>query len=43
MDVPGASNYCRNPDGREGGPWCYIDSTERNEWEFCDIPFCDGV
>ena len=18
------SNYCRNPDGKDGGPWCFV-------------------
>nr|XP_034305994.1 plasminogen isoform X2 [Crassostrea gigas] len=32
-------NYCRNPDGEPGGPWCY--TTNRNiRWEYCGIPSC---
>ena len=23
-------NYCRNPDGREGGPWCYLAEASHN-------------
>ena len=42
LDVATASNFCRNPDGREGGPWCYTDTSSGPEWEFCHIPFCDG-
>ena len=34
-----AENFCRNPDGREGGPWCYTTS-EEVEWEYCGIPDC---
>ncbi len=33
------SNYCRNPDAKPGGPWCY--TTDHNTpWEYCDIPYC---
>ena len=34
------SNYCRNPDGRSSGPWCYIteDTTET-----CNVPFCKRI
>ena len=39
--VEKASNFCRNPDGEPGGPWCYTtDSTTR--WEYCDIPKCNS-
>lgn len=32
-------NYCRNPDGEPGGPWCY--TNDRNKrWEYCNIPSC---
>jgi len=34
-----AENYCRNPDGRDGGPWCFTNTAE-TEWEYCDIPDC---
>lgn len=37
-----ASNYCRNPDNKPGGVWCYIGSTD-SEWEYCDIPLCEGL
>ena len=34
-------NYCRNPDGEVGGPWCYtMDKSKR--WESCDIPVCQS-
>ncbi|CAG0895830.1 unnamed protein product [Darwinula stevensoni] len=35
-------NYCRNPKGNPGGPWCNIqDSTGSGiQWEYCDVPFC---
>lgn len=36
-----AANYCRNPDGESGGPWCYTtDSNKR--WEYCSVPSCSG-
>ncbi|XP_068132289.1 hepatocyte growth factor isoform X2 [Hyperolius riggenbachi] len=32
-------NYCRNPKGEEGGPWCFtVDPKVRHE--VCDIPLC---
>ena len=38
-DLASAKNYCRNPDGVPGGPWCYtIDKNKR--WEYCDVPLC---
>ncbi|XP_033977198.1 plasminogen-like [Trematomus bernacchii] len=33
------SNFCRNPEGHRGGPWCYTtDSNTR--WESCDVASC---
>ncbi|XP_074541097.1 plasminogen [Halichoeres trimaculatus] len=33
------SNFCRNPDGDEGGPWCY--TTDANtRWEHCNVQSC---
>ncbi|KAK5852637.1 hypothetical protein PBY51_006489 [Eleginops maclovinus] len=33
------SNFCRNPDGDSGGPWCY--TTDANtRWEHCNVPNC---
>lgn len=32
-------NYCRNPNGAEGGVWCYTTDIEKR-WEFCDLPSC---
>lgn len=32
-------NYCRNPRGEEGGPWCFTTSPETRH-EVCDIPLC---
>lgn len=31
------TNYCRNPDKKSGGPWCYTDA---DTWDYCSIPFC---
>ncbi|XP_035696828.1 uncharacterized protein LOC118430223 [Branchiostoma floridae] len=34
-----AKNYCRNPDGRPGGPWCYtVDPVIT--WEYCGVEKC---
>ena len=43
-------NYCRNPDGELGGPWCYIIREDEYEtgdsyggtWKFCNVPKCEG-
>ncbi|CAH1776938.1 unnamed protein product [Owenia fusiformis] len=34
-----AENFCRNPDGDKGGPWCY---THGLRWQFCNVPICGG-
>ena len=34
-----AHNYCRNPDGEPGGPWCYT-TDQRHRWQYCEIPLC---
>ena len=31
------NNFCRNPDNRPGGPWCFVDASK---WEYCRVPFC---
>ena len=36
-----AVNFCRNPDSRDGGPWCFTLDPD-TEWEFCDILDCEG-
>ena len=36
-----AQNYCRNPDVKLEGPWCFVDDPFV-EWDFCDIAACDG-
>ncbi|XP_049340141.1 plasminogen isoform X1 [Astyanax mexicanus] len=33
------SNFCRNPDGDKGGPWCYTTDPAKR-WENCDIQDC---
>ncbi|XP_030627339.1 plasminogen [Chanos chanos] len=33
------SNFCRNPDGDQKGPWCYTTDPEKR-WENCDIQDC---
>ncbi|CAL7933933.1 unnamed protein product [Xylocopa violacea] len=38
-----AENFCRNPSGDIGGPWCYVEEEnfEYVQKQYCDIPFCD--
>ena len=48
-----AENFCRNPDGDIGGPWCYVDqdvvgdeaADDKGEkggnWESCGVKWCD--
>ncbi|XP_076666475.1 plasminogen isoform X2 [Andrena cerasifolii] len=38
-----ADNFCRNPTGDIGGPWCYVEQEhfEYVQKEYCDVPFCD--
>lgn len=31
-------NYCRNPNNRDGGSWCFTTSTR--EWDYCNVPKC---
>ena len=41
-NVSDTSNYCRNPDGQDAGPWCFTqDPTVRRE--NCDVPICAGL
>ncbi|ELU14989.1 hypothetical protein CAPTEDRAFT_49991, partial [Capitella teleta] len=36
-----AGNHCRNPNNsRSLGPWCYVNSEDGDEWEYCDVPEC---
>ena len=39
VSVEAAENYCRNPDAKPEGLWCYVGE---DEWEYCDIPYCEG-
>lgn len=32
-------NFCRNPDGEPGGPWCYTTSPDKR-WAYCDVLLC---
>ncbi|XP_017794623.1 PREDICTED: uncharacterized protein LOC108576190 [Habropoda laboriosa] len=38
-----AENFCRNPTGDIGGPWCYVEDEnfEYVQKQYCDVPFCD--
>lgn len=40
-NVDNAKNYCRNPDGDNGGPWCFT-TNALVKWEYCDIQLCPG-
>ncbi len=40
-DLDASQNFCRNPDKREGGPWCYT-VDDFLEWDYCDIQLCQG-
>ncbi|CAH1786992.1 unnamed protein product, partial [Owenia fusiformis] len=42
LTLSDANNYCRNPDGEPGGPWCYTTDPEVR-WQYCDIPYCPNV
>lgn len=37
-----ANKNCRNPDSDPGGPWCFVEGTNKGEVEkeYCDVPFC---
>ena len=39
--VVAASNYCRNPDQRVEGPWCYTQDPDV-QWETCNLMPCQG-
>lgn len=37
-------NKCRNPDGTDLLPWCYVQTSNGIvRSEFCDIPVCDAA
>ena len=33
-------NYCRNPDKKPEGPWCYNGEGTSPRWEYCGILHC---
>ena len=33
------SNYCRNPDKDENGPWCFLENSY-DQWDYCEIATC---
>ena len=42
-EVEDAENYCRNPDGHDGGPWCFIpepDDPTSSTWDECGLTPC---
>jgi len=39
--LDGAFSYCRNPDRKPGGPWCYYDD-KPSSWEHCNLLLCSG-
>ena len=41
-NLGGTSNYCRNPDGKGSGPWCFT-TNSGVEWEYCNILDCSGT
>ncbi|CAG0885511.1 unnamed protein product [Cyprideis torosa] len=36
-----AKNYCRNPNNRPNGPWCY--THDNATWDYCSIPYCVDI
>ena len=41
QNIVDAANFCRNPDGKDTGPWCYT-TDPGTEWETCQVPICSG-
>ena len=37
-----AENYCRDPGGADGRPWCYRNVYTGYEWDYCDTE-CNGI
>ncbi len=35
-----SENFCRNPNKRSGGPWCFTEPDTR--WEYCNISLCSS-
>jgi len=42
-DIDAESNYCRNTDADEEGPWCYIADQGDKIKQYCYIPLCEDV
>jgi len=42
-DIDEKSNYCRNTDADEEGPWCYIADQGDKIKQYCYIPLCEDV
>ncbi|KAL4234961.1 hypothetical protein ACF0H5_006602 [Mactra antiquata] len=41
-DDVAAQNYCRDPDGYTGWPWCYtMDPSQR--FDYCTVPICSNL
>ncbi|CAG0904076.1 unnamed protein product [Darwinula stevensoni] len=41
-ELTNSHNFCRNPNGNPGGPWCNINPRQpKMKWEYCDVSFCD--
>lgn len=36
------SNFCRNPDGKDGGAYCFTTDPD-TPWEYCNVPYCSTV
>ncbi|CAG0898592.1 unnamed protein product [Darwinula stevensoni] len=40
-EIDGNHNFCRNSADNAHGPWCFLrKSPNRQDWEYCDVPFC---
>ena len=37
--LEGAGNFCRNPNQRAYGPWCFY-GDDADQWEYCNVPRC---
>ncbi|CAG0882826.1 unnamed protein product, partial [Darwinula stevensoni] len=42
-ELTSSHNFCRNPNGNPGGPWCNIKvpGKPKLNWEYCDVSFCN--
>ena len=34
-------NYCRDPSGLNGKPWCYV--KKKLQWDYCPVNYCHDV